>query len=82
MASEDSRNRDGFRRFIVDAMDAMCSIPSIVRWRFSNIIVTTEENFEKSSRLAVLSGFTLKNGVMRPDSSPIDLTLNLYRSSR
>jgi hypothetical protein len=33
MASEDSRNRDGFRWFIVCTIRAMSDSPSIVRWR-------------------------------------------------
>ena len=64
MASEDSRNRDGFRWFIVDAITAISARPLTVRWACSLIMRTTFANDLKSPDFAVLNGFSSKNGMM------------------
>src|SRR3954454_19334288 len=80
MASEDSRNRDGLRKFIVSARPAMYDSPSTVRWWRWFIIRTTVENFSNSRALAVLSGFCSKNGMMRWVRSARDLTDHRHMS--
>ncbi len=60
MASEDSTNRDGFRRFIVSAIAAIRLTPSIDRWTAFVIRRTTAAKLAKSQALAVLSGCSSK----------------------
>ena len=58
VVSEDSKNLDGFLRFIVCAILAISMIPSEFRCFLSPINFSTRTNFSKSSRLAVLSRFS------------------------
>src|ERR1041384_3784032 len=55
VVSEDSKNLDGFLRFIVSAIPAISMMPSEFRCFLSPINSSTRANFSKSSRLAVLS---------------------------
>ena len=55
VVSEDSKNLDGFLRFIVCAILAISMMPSKFRCFLSRINSSTRANFSKSSRLAVLS---------------------------
>ena len=55
VVSEDSKNLDGFLRFIVCAIFAISMIPLEFRCFLSPINSSTRANFSKSSRLAVLS---------------------------
>ena len=74
MASEDSRNRDGFRKFIDSATAAISASPATVRCRRSRIMRTTVENLSNSRAFAVLSGFRSKNGMTCPVRSSRDRT--------
>ena len=55
IVSEDSKNLDGFLRFIVSTIFAISMMPSEFRCFLSSINSKTRANFWKSSRLAVLS---------------------------
>src|SRR5712692_2187269 len=74
VVSEDSKNLDGFLRFIVCAILAISMIPSEFRCFLSPIKTSTRTNFSKSSRFAVLSWFSRKNGMILSFKSAIDLT--------
>src|ERR1051325_665204 len=54
VVSEDSKNLDGFLRFIVWAILAISMMPSEFRCFLSSINSSTRENFSKSSRLLEL----------------------------
>jgi hypothetical protein len=65
MASEDSRNRDGFRWFMVCCTNAILRSPTSERCRRRSIMDRISLNVKKSSHLAVTSGFASKNGTIR-----------------
>jgi hypothetical protein len=67
MASEDSRYRERWRRFICSVSDAIRSKPDSVRCTPSPIRERTVENLSKSSCLAVRSGWRRKNGITAPN---------------
>src|SRR5215210_9289480 len=53
IVSEDSKNLDGFLRFIVSTILAISMMPSEFKCFLSSINSSTREDFEKSSRFAV-----------------------------
>ena len=62
MASEDSKKRDGRRKFIVSTMAAIRAMPATLRWSPARTMRTTVENLSNASTFAVLSGFASKKG--------------------
>ena len=65
MASEDSRYRDRWRRFIVSVIAAIIANPLLSRCRPCSIIWSTDRKRSKSASFAVLSGWDSKNGTIR-----------------
>ena len=66
MASEDPRNRDGFRWFMVRATSAIRARPSTERWSLASIIRMTAANLVNPSAFAVTSGSRSKDARSGP----------------
>jgi len=81
VVSEDSKNLDGFLRFIVCTMFAISAIPSTFKCLPCSIKPSTSTNFSKSCCFAVRKGFSRKKGTIFCLKSATDRTQKRYKCS-